>query len=53
MSFPRHERSIIRWGSCLGGTAPVPPEALTVWMSRSRLFLGELLSSRAHLRFTG
>ena len=52
MSFSRHEQSIVRWGFCLGGEQKPFAQILTVSMSRSWLFLGELLSSRARRRFT-
>jgi hypothetical protein len=51
MSFPRHERSIVRWDNVCAEPVEFRTD-LTVSMSRSRLFLGELLSSRARLRFT-
>jgi hypothetical protein len=55
MSFLRHERSIVRCNSVQRGRNDVlfRPPLLTVSMSRNRLFLGGLLSSRARLRFTG
>ena len=56
MSFPRHRRSIVRWGLLTRrgrSRAWLRPRLLTVSMSRSQLFLGELLSSIARLRFTG
>ena len=52
MSFPRHERSIVRWGLVCARNGCRSAQTLTVSMSRSRLFLGGLLSSRARLRFT-
>ena len=52
MSFLRHKQSIVQWGSRLGGTGRCSAQTLTVSMSCSWLFLGELLSSRARLRFT-
>ena len=55
MSFLRHRRSIIRWvllGKAERGIARSAPPLIGL-MSRNRLFLGELLSSRARLRFTG
>lgn len=49
MSFLRHERSIVRCNSVQRGRNDVlfRPPLLTVSMSRNRLFLGGLLSSRA------
>ena len=52
MSFPRHERSIVRWGLVCARNGCRSAQTLTVSMSRSRLFLSGLLSSRARLRFT-
>jgi hypothetical protein len=52
MSFPRHRRSIVRWYEDFGPGAKRVAAPLTVSMSRSRLFLGGLLSSSARLRFT-
>jgi hypothetical protein len=46
MSFPRHERSIVRWGLVCARNGCRSAQTLTVSMSRSRLFPGELLSSR-------
>jgi hypothetical protein len=52
MSFLRHLRSIVRWGLYSGRKRSVHRfRPLTVSMSRSQLFLGRLLSSRACLRF--
>jgi len=54
VSFPRHERSIVRWEVKPGRERSrlLRSRPLTVSMSRSWLFLGGLLSSRACLRFT-
>ena len=56
MSFPRHRRSIVRWGRPFGRErigSWLRPRPLTVSMSRSPLFLAGLLSSSARFRFTG
>src|SRR5579862_4354619 len=45
--FPRHERSIVRWGHMAVRNGCRSAQTLTVSMSRSRLFLGELRAELA------
>jgi hypothetical protein len=53
MSFFRHGRSFRPMGQCWGAEAVPAPRCSSVWMSRNRLFLSGLVSTRARLRFTG
>jgi hypothetical protein len=53
-SFLRHGDLSARWIRRGPGASYMPtPGCSSVWMSRNRLFLGGLVSTRARLRFTG